>query len=52
MNYIDQLLIVISKTSGCVSRSDFCSLVGIAIGIISSATGLIICTMTAGNKKY
>ena len=52
MNYIDQLLIVISKTSGCVSRSDFCSLVGTAIGIISSAAGLKICTMTAGNKKY
>ena len=38
--------------SGCVSISAFASLVGIPIGITSSAIGLKICAITAGIKKY
>ena len=52
LNYIDHSLTVISTITGCVSISAFASLVGIPIGITSSATGLKICVITAGNKKY
>ena len=38
LNYIDHSLIVISTITGCVSISAFASLVGIPIGIMSSAT--------------
>ena len=37
LNYIDYLLIVIAPITGCVSFSPFASLVGIPIGITSSA---------------
>ena len=37
LNYIDYLLIVIAPITGCVSISPFASLVGILIGITSSA---------------
>ena len=52
LNYIDHSLIVISTITGCVSISVFASLVGIPIGITSSATGLKVCVITAGIKKY
>ena len=52
LNYIDHSLIVISTITGCVSISAFASLVGIPIGITSSATGLKVCVITAGIKKY
>ena len=51
LNYIDQSLILISTISGCVSISAFASLVGISIGITSSAIGLKICAITAGIKS-
>ena len=51
-NYIDNLLIVISTITGCVSTSPFVSLVGISIGIACSAIGLKVCAITAGIKKY
>ena len=37
LNYIDHSLAVISSITGCVSISAFASLVGIPIGIASSA---------------
>ena len=40
LNYIDHSLFVISTITGCVSISAFPSLVGIPIGITSSAIGL------------
>ena len=52
MNYIDHLLIAISTITGCVSISPFAFLVGIPIGIMSSAIGLKICTITTGIKKF
>ena len=52
LNYIEHFLILASTITGCVSISAFASLVGIPIGITSSAIGLNICAITAGIKKY
>ena len=52
MSYTDYLLIVTSTITGCVSISAFASLIGIAIGITSSAMGLKIRATTAVIKKY
>ena len=43
LNYIDYLFLMISTITGCVSISDFDSLVGIPIGVASSAMGFKIC---------
>ena len=51
-NYIEHVLILASKITGCVSVSPFPSLVGIPIGIKSSATELKICAITTVIKKY
>ena len=52
LNYIEHLLILISAVNGYVFISAFASLVGIPIGITSSAIGLQMCVITAGiNKK-
>ena len=40
LNYIEYLLILASVVTGCVSISAFASLVGVPIGITSSAVGL------------
>ena len=52
LNYIGHLLIVISTITGCVSISAFASLVGVTIGIASSAVGLKIYAKSVGIKKY
>ena len=52
LNYIEHFLILASTITGCVSISAFASLIGIPIGITSSAIGLKICAITAGIKKY
>ena len=52
LSYIEHFLILDSTITGCVSISAFASLVGIRIGITSSATGLKVCAKTAGIKKY
>ena len=52
LNYIQHLLILAFTITECVSISAFASLVGIPIGITSSAIGLKICSITAGIKKY
>ena len=39
-NYIEHWLILISTVSGCISIPAFASLVGIPIGVTSSAIGL------------
>ena len=46
------LTYLISTVTGCVSISAFASLVGIPVGITSSAVGLKICVITAEIKKY
>ena len=45
-------LILGSATTGCASMSTFASLVGISIGITSSAIGLKICPIIAAIKKH
>ena len=52
LNYIEHLLILISTVTGCISIFAFASVVGISIAITSSTTGLKICVITAGIKKY
>ena len=52
LSYIDHLLIIVSKFTGCVSISAFASLVGIFLGILSSPTALKIGAITAGTKNY
>ena len=52
LNYIENLLILLSTVSGCVSVSAFAALVGIPIEITNSAIGLKICVITAAIKKY
>ena len=52
LNYIDQLLIVISAITRCVFTSSFASLVGFSIGITSSVIRLKICVITAEIRKY
>ena len=52
LNYIEHFLILVSTITGCISSSSFASLLGIPIGITSSAIGLKICAITAGIKKY
>ena len=52
LNYIEHFLILASTITGCVSISAFASLIGIPIGITSSAIGLKICAITAGIKTY
>ena len=52
LNYIELLLILISTVTWCISIYTFAFLVGIPIGITSSAIGLKICLITAGIKKY
>ena len=50
--YIEHFLILGSTMTGCVSISDFASIVGIPTTIASSAFGLKICAITATIKKY
>ena len=44
--------ILASTITGCISISAFTSLLGIPIGITSSAIGLKICAIAAGIEKY
>ena len=52
LNCIENFLISASTITGCISISPFTSLIGIPIGITSSATGLKICAIAEGVKKY
>ena len=52
LNYIEHLLILVFTITACVSISSFASLVGIPLGIASSAVGLKICVMTAAIKQF
>ena len=52
LNYIEHFLILASAVTGCISLSAFSSLLGILIGITSSAIGLKMCAIAAGIKKY
>ena len=52
LNYTEHSLILIFTIPGCVSISTFTSLVGIPVGIKSSAIGLKICVISTGIKRY
>ena len=52
LNYIRHFLILASTITGWISISTFASLLGTSIAIMSSATGLQICAITARIKKY
>ena len=52
LSYIEYFLILASTITGCVSIYTFASLVGIPIGITSSAIGLKNYAITAAIKKY
>ena len=47
LNYIENLLILDSAITGCISVSVFASLLGIPIGITTSTIGLNICAIAA-----
>ena len=51
-NYIEHFLALASTISGCIQISAFTYLVGIPIGITSSAIELKNCAITAAIKKY
>ena len=50
LNYVWNLLILVSAVTGCISISAFASLVCVLVGITSSAVGLKICAITAEIK--
>ena len=52
LKYIEHFLILASAISGYTSISAFASLIGIPIGITSSAIGLRICVIVAEIKNY
>ena len=52
LNYTEHFLILASEFTGCVSISDFASLLGIPIRITSSGIELKICAITVVIKKY
>ena len=49
---MNSLVILAQGVTGCVSISTFAHLVGIPIGITSSAVAINICAITAGIKTY
>ena len=52
LNDIKHFLILAFTVTGCFSISDFTFLIGIPIGIVSSAIELQIFAIAAGIKKY
>ena len=52
LNCIEHFLILAYAITGCISISAFASLIGIPIGITSSAIRLNICVIAVGIKKY
>ena len=51
LNHIEHFLIFASTVTGCISISDFASLVGTSIGIMSSAKESKICLIAGAIKK-
>ena len=52
LNYIEDVFILVSTITGCISISAFVSLVGVSIGIRSSVIGLKIFAIAVRTKKY
>ena len=51
LNYIEHVLILVSTITRCISISAFTSLIGIPVGITSSAIELKICVIATRIKK-
>ena len=51
LNYIEHLLILASVVTGCIWISAFALLIGIPIGITSSAIALKSCAIITGTKS-
>ena len=51
LNYIENILLLASEITRCVSISGFACLVYIPTGIMSSTVGLKMCTIAADIKK-
>ena len=52
LNYAENLLILSSIITGCVSISAYASLVDINLSITSFLVGINICAIIAGIRKY
>ena len=52
LDYLEHLLILVSRITSCVSMPAFASLVCVPVDIMSSEVGLKTCAITAGIKKY
>ena len=52
LTYIEHFSTLASVVTGFISISSFAFLVGVPIGIMSSAIGLKICAITAETKKF
>ena len=52
LNFVENLLILVSTVTGCVSISTLASLFRVPIGITSSAVELKIFVIIAGIKKH
>ena len=52
LSYFERFLLFTSTVIGCVLISDFACIVGVPVGITSSAVGFKICAITLGIKKH
>ena len=52
LNYVNYLLTLASTVTSCISIFAFASLVGITIGITSSAATITSCVITVGIKTH
>ena len=52
LHYVEQLVILASAVTSCVSISAFALLACVPVGVTSSAVGIKICAITKGIKKY
>ena len=51
LNHVEDLLILVSTVTGCVSISAFASFLCVPVYITSSALGIKMCAITAGIKR-
>ena len=52
LNYVKQLVVLVSTVAGCVSVSVFPSLIPLPVFVTSSAVAVKICAINAGIKNY
>ena len=52
LNYVKQLVVLLSTVAGCVSVSVFPSLIPLPVFVTSSAVAVKICAINAGIKNY